>query len=64
MTKAEFMRAQTEVKQRMKGKLTANFVKCLDEHDRVVVKVGAGVLGAINLSQDHREGLIVHLLLQ
>ena len=50
MTKAEFMRAQTEVKQRMKDKLTANFVKCLDQHNRVVVEVGAGVLGAINLS--------------
>ena len=50
MTKAEFMWAQTEVKQRMKGELTANFVKCLDEYNRVVVEVGAGVLGAINLS--------------
>ena len=50
MTKAEFMRTQTEVKQRMKGKLTANFAKCLDEHNRVVVEIGAGVLGAIYLS--------------
>ena len=50
MTKAEIIRAQTEVKQRMRGELTANFAKCLDEHDRVVVEVGAGVLGAVNLS--------------
>ena len=49
MTKAEFMRAQTEVKQRKKGELTANFVKCLDEHNRVVVEVGASVLGAVHL---------------
>ena len=47
-----------------RGTLTANFAEDFDQDHGVIIEVLTSLLSQRDLSKDHHEGLIEHLLLQ